>query len=116
MVQPSLFEGDGKPDSKPADDRPRTLQLLIVVTAAPQPSETHGETVCVAGIRLDVEHSGWVRLYPINLRHLGDDRRFKKYDIVSVDAVPSRRDPRSESWRPRLDSLRVHRWLPPWNA
>jgi hypothetical protein len=116
MVQPSLFEGDGEAEPKPADDRPRTLRLLIVVTAAPQPSETHGETVCVAGIRLDVERLGWVRLYPINLRHLGNERKFRKYDIVTVDAVPSRRDPRYESWRPRLDSLRVHDSLPPWQA
>lgn len=113
-MQPSLFNQDGKSAAKPSHDQPRRLRVMITVTAAPQPSSTYGETVCVAGIRLDLAAPGWIRLYPINLRHLGEDKRFRKYDIVSVEAVPSRQDRRHESWRPRLDTLVVEQRLPPW--
>ena len=29
-------------------------EVLITVKASPEPSEAHGDTVCVAGVRLDV--------------------------------------------------------------
>src|ERR1039457_4035592 len=106
MDELSLFAPDAAwAPAKPASDQPVRLRVLITVKAAPNPSERYGETVCVAGIRLDPESSGWVRLYPINFRELDDDSSFKKYDIVSVDARPSRGDPRGESWRPQMTTL-----------
>ncbi|WP_257028569.1 TetR family transcriptional regulator C-terminal domain-containing protein [Micromonospora purpureochromogenes] len=93
----SLFgPNEAGPDPKPADDRTVRLQLLITVKAAPNPSEKYGETVCVAGLRTDVLRPTWVRLYPINFRHLDSDEAFKKYDIVSIDAKPARQDQRHE--------------------
>ncbi|WP_245782865.1 MULTISPECIES: hypothetical protein [Amycolatopsis] len=100
---------------KPAGDQWQVLRVLITVKAAPNPSATYGETVCVAGIRLDLASPGWVRLYPINFRDLESDRSFRKYDVVRVRARPARNDPRVESWRPDLHSLRVERHLNPWN-
>lgn len=109
-----LFGGDSDQQPKPVDDRPRQLKLLITVKAAPTPSATYGETVCVAGVSTDLSAPGWLRLYPINFRYLQQDLAFKKYDVVSVEARPARDDGRSESWRPRMDSLRVEHDLPPW--
>jgi hypothetical protein len=101
------------PSEKPSG--PARLRVLVTVKAAPNPSATHGETVCVAGVRLgDVGPTGWIRLYPINFRHLPKDTEtFAKYDIVSVDCVPAR-EPRLESWRPHMSTLRVETHVPPW--
>ena len=101
------------PSEKPSG--PARLRVLVTVKAAPNPSATHGETVCVAGVRLgDVGPTGWIRLYPINFRHLPKDTEtFAKYDIVSVDCVPAR-EPRLESWRPLMSTLRVESHVPPW--
>lgn len=69
----------------------------------------------MAGVSADVESPGWIRLYPVNFRHMEEDDRFKKYNIVEVDAKLARGgDPRVESWRPQADSLKVHGFLPPW--
>ena len=91
------------------------MRVLITVKAAPNPSERYGETVCVAGLRLDPDDTGWVRLYPINFRELESDNKFRKYDIVSVTARPNTGDPRAESWRPEMDTLTVETHLPPWH-
>src|SRR4051795_1862707 len=95
--QQSFFAPDHeRPPSKPPGDIPVQMRVLITVKAAPNPSETYGETVCVAGLRLDPEAPGWVRLYPINYRELETNQKFKKYDIVSLQAKPNRSDPRPE--------------------
>lgn len=113
--QASLFglEPSAIPE-KPADGRPARMRVLITVKAAPNPSATYGETVCVAGLRLDLDAPGWVRLYPINFRELDSERKFRKYDVVSLTARPNPGDPRAESWRPQMDTLEKERHLPPW--
>ncbi|MFD0658396.1 hypothetical protein [Thermocatellispora tengchongensis] len=114
--QPSLFAPD--PDavqSKPPGTQFERMKILITVKAAPNPSATYGETVCVAGLRLDLDRPGWVRLYPINYRELDGDSRFRKYDVVNLYAKPSANDPRVESWRPRIDSFVVEKHLDGWS-
>ena len=73
MTMDSLFGQTVEyPSEKPSG--PARLRVLVTVKAAPNPSATHGETVCVAGVRLgDVGPTGWIRLYPINFRHLSKD-------------------------------------------
>lgn len=115
MEQHSLFDADPPARVKPSDDGFRQLRVLITVKAAPNPSALYGETVCVAGLSLDLDRPGWVRLYPINFRYLDDNRKFKKYDVVTIDAAPARNDSRTESWRPQMDTLAVDAWLRPWN-
>jgi len=88
--------------------------MLVTVKAAPNPSTTYGETVCVAGISADVADPGWIRLYPINFRYLQQDVRFRKYDLITVVATPARRDARAESWRPDMSTLVVSQTLPAW--
>lgn len=116
MAQLSLFGPSGEGlEPKPASDDVVRLRVLVTVKAAPTPSEKHGETVCVAGIRAELGHPGWIRLYPINFRYLESAEKFAKYDVVSVDAVPARRgDLRRESWRPRMGTLAKEEHLTHW--
>lgn len=99
------------PTEKPT--KPARQRVLITVKAAPNPSVTYGETVCVAGVRLgDLGPTGWIRLYPINFRHLPKaTEQFKKYDIVTVDCQPAG-EARLESWRPNMSTLQVETHLP----
>lgn len=108
-----LFGGPSEPDDSPR--LPTNMRVLITVKAAPNPSATYGETVCVAGLRLDQDAEAWVRLYPINFRFIEQDLTFKKYDVVTLHASPAH-DGRRESWRPRIDSLRTQAHLDGWHA
>lgn len=114
MTQGALFGFDDADTEKPAGDQWVDMRVLITVKAAPNPSATYGETVCVAGLRLDLDHMGWVRLYPINFRELESSHQFAKYDIVTLRAKPASNDPRIESWRPDMTSLLVKDKLRPW--
>ncbi len=107
-----LFGGPGEP---PPDEvrSPARLRVLATVKAAPNPSATYGETVCVAGLRVDPGAEGWVRLYPINFRYIEHDYTFRKYDIVTVDATPAQ-EGRRESWRPQVATLKVEGHLDGW--
>jgi hypothetical protein len=101
---------------KPPSDELVTKRVLITVKAAPNPSERHGETVCVAGIEIDdLGHAKWIRLYPINFRHLESDGKFKKYEVVTVDCVPARQDSRLESWKPAMATMAHVQWLRDWS-
>ncbi|TDB89403.1 hypothetical protein E1264_08280 [Actinomadura sp. KC216] len=114
--QPSLFEPDpNEPLTKTPGTRTERMRVLITVKAAPNPSETYGETVCVAGIRIDQIPHRWIRLYPINFRELDNPRKFHKYDIVSLEARPAVADPRPESYRPVLDTVRSEKKLVGWS-
>jgi len=114
MAQMSLFGPAGEGEPKPASDAPVRHRIIVTVKAAPNPSGTHGETVCVAGVSARIDSPGWFRLYPINFRELEPAASFAKYDVIEVDAVPARQDQRRESWRPRMHTLRVVDQLPPW--
>ena len=81
-------------------------RVLITVKASPEPSMTHGDTVCVAGIRLDVARPRWIRLYPVPFRYLDENQQFKKYEIVDVEITKARKDPRLESYSPNLATIR----------
>lgn len=111
----SLFGPYDDVGEKPAAVAETAMSVLITVKAAPNPSTSYGETVCVAGLRIDPGSEGWVRLYPISFRDLDGSERFKKYQVVYLRAMPNRRDRRVESWRPNRESIRVGVFLPPWN-
>ncbi|MER5645895.1 hypothetical protein [Streptosporangium sp. NPDC002524] len=114
--QRSLFGPDLETAQiKPSDPHFRRMRVLITVKAAPNPSESYGETVCVAALRLDLDQPGWIRLYPVNFRELDGDSQFRKYDVVTLEAKPTSHDPRAESWRPRADSFVVEKHLDGWS-
>ncbi len=82
------------------------ITLLVTVKAYPVIGQTSGESVCVAGVRLDTAEPEWVRLFPVGFRSLPPDQQFHKYDVVRLRA--QRRegsDRRSETYRPSLDTL-----------
>jgi hypothetical protein len=84
-----------------------SLKLLPVVKAYPvidPVSQT--EAVCVAGISMDAPHR-WVRLFPLDYRGLVYAKRFKKYEVIDLDASKSTKDTRPESFTPVLDSITV---------
>lgn len=82
-------------------------EVLITVKASPEPSEAHGDTVCVAGVRLDVYPHKWIRLYPVPFRWLSSDRQFDKFEAISVDLLQPHNDNRAESYR--IDGESVER-------
>lgn len=111
--QLSLWDPEDAHTPKPVTGRPVSLHLLITVKAAPNPSARYGETVCVGALSMDPARPGWIRLYPIHFRDLDDDSAFRKYDIVTVRAIPARQDRRPESWKPVTGSFRPHGHLNP---
>ena len=51
--------------------------------ATPQPSKTYGDTVCVAGLRVDGDKPEWIRLYPVPFRWLDNEGHFHTHPIVT---------------------------------
>lgn len=70
-------------------------RILITVKSYPRPSQTHGETVCVAGITDDGQ---WIRLYPVTYRDLPKDQQFSKWDWIEASVTKSKLDYRPESY------------------
>jgi hypothetical protein len=83
------------------------IKLLPVVKAYPvidPVSQT--EAVCVAGITMEEPHH-WVRLFPLDFRGLEYASRFRKYEVIELEAQKSAKDFRPESFAPMLDSIEV---------
>ncbi|HEY5857377.1 MAG TPA: hypothetical protein VIW24_25945 [Aldersonia sp.] len=89
-----------------------TAEVMVTVKTYPNPSETYGETVCVAGVRLDRGQPEWIRLYPVKFRNEDFDKQFKKYEILRVNGTYQHsNDNRPESFKPRQDELEHVEWL-----
>ena len=80
------------------------MRVLVTVKAYPQPSRSHGETVCVAGVRVDDGAPRWIRLYPVAYRELSFADRFKKYQLMDLKAFRAASDQRPESFKPNIPS------------
>lgn len=88
--------------------RPERARIMITVKTYPELSRKYRETSCVAGIRVDQGKPQHVRLFPVPFRLLAQEAQFSKYSIIEVEVVPhGARDPRPESLRPNLDTLRI---------
>src|SRR5689334_16925196 len=85
-------------------------QIMVTVKAYPQPSRSYGETVRVAGVRVDTA-SCWMRLYPVTFRELGLTHRFSKYQLVGLRVFRSASDRRPESFKPNLASVQLGKEL-----
>lgn len=79
-------------------------RAIIIVKAAPQLGDKHGETVCTAGITWSGQ---WVRLYPIGFRTLEEAQQFKRWDIVEYRWKKPKDDPRAESRRVEHETLKI---------
>jgi hypothetical protein len=83
------------------------LKILPVVKAYPVIDPVaRTEAVCVAGISMDTPHR-WVRLFPLDYRGLVYVKRFKKYEVIGLDASKSAKDSRPESFAPVLESIKI---------
>jgi len=85
-------------------------RVLVTVKAYPNPSQSRGETVCVAGVRLDGPQRSWIRLFPISFRALEHDDQFEKYRVLDLDVRPAG-DGRAESFHPSPSSIELHEFL-----
>lgn len=90
-------------------------RVLITVKASPQPSKQYGDTVCVAGIRIDGSRAEWIRLYPLPFRWMGIEQQFKKFDIIELQVRRAVKDSRPESYTPEIDTIQVVGHLDDWN-
>ncbi|MGN6126042.1 MAG: hypothetical protein ACTHON_05715 [Humibacter sp.] len=84
----------------------KSARVLITVKASPEPSEKYGDTVCVAGVRLDTDRPEFIRLYPVPFRWMTVDQQFTKYDVIDAELIRPTNDKRPESSRVNLDSVR----------
>jgi len=94
--------------------RAETVRVLITVKASPQPSKTYGDTVCVAGIRVDGGRADWIRLYPLPFRWMGVEQQFRKFDLIDLEVRRATKDTRPESYRPDVDTIKVVKHLDDW--
>ncbi len=87
------------------------MRMLVTVKAYPGIGKTEGETVCVAGVRLDTSEPTWLRLWPVGFRELPPKVQFEKWRIIEFEAHASTKDRRPESFRPNLESLQVKEFI-----
>ncbi|MEE6273319.1 hypothetical protein V2J56_08155 [Georgenia sp. MJ206] len=92
----------------------RRIKVMVLVKAAPQPSRTYGDTVCVAGVAVSPGSARWVRLYPVPFRYMAGDKQFRKYDIIDVKVRDASADKRVESLRIDAQSLEIERHVGGW--
>jgi hypothetical protein len=83
------------------------MTVLVTVKAYPTVSQQHGEAVCVAGIRLDVEPHTWVRLFPVPYRDLAANQQFSKWQVIDLEAQRATTDRRPESFTPIVPTIRL---------
>ena len=77
---------------------------IILIKAAPQVGQRHGETVCCAGISPDGK---WLRLYPVSFRTLDDGQKFGRWDRIHFKWRKPKDDLRTESLRVDQDSISI---------
>lgn len=81
-----------------------STEAIVIIKAAPQVGQRHGETVCCAGIDL---YGNWLRLYPVSFRLLDDHQKFGRWDRVRFKWRRPNDDPRPESRRVDQQSIDI---------
>ncbi len=79
-------------------------KVLITVKTYPLPSKLYEELVCTAGV---LEDGTFIRLYPIDYRYMPRGQQYKKYQWIEVEVTKNQKDGRKESFRPKLDTIRL---------
>jgi hypothetical protein len=85
-------------------------EIVVIVKAAPQVGQRHGETVCCAGID---PHGKWLRLYPVSFRTLDEGQKFGRWDRMRFRWRLPKDDPRAESRRVDQDTIHIVGQLKP---
>lgn len=81
-----------------------STEAIVIIKAAPQVGQRHGETVCCAGIDL---YGQWLRLYPVSFRLLEDGKKFGRWDRIRFKWRLPNDDQRPESRRVDQDSIEI---------
>jgi hypothetical protein len=79
-------------------------RVLIIGRASPEPSKKHIETVCTGGI---TESGELLRLYPIPLRYLEKEQKYKQWSWAEFEVQKSPSDKRKESYIVRQETIKV---------
>lgn len=79
-------------------------EAIVIVKAAPQVGQRHGETICCAGIDLQ---GNWLRLYPVSFRSLDEGQKFGRWDRVRFRWRLPKDDARTESRRVDQDTIAI---------
>jgi hypothetical protein len=82
-----------------------TIEVLVLVKAAPVMTQDLDETMCIAGVRVDGHRREWVRLHPVPFRDLADESRFTKYQVIRLQVIQHRSDRRPETWTPLYGTI-----------
>ena len=78
-------------------------RILIWGKTRPELSKSYREIVCTGGVF--EENKRLVRLYPIPLRYIDDEKVFKKYQWIEATIAKAPEDPRPESYKIRYDDI-----------
>jgi hypothetical protein len=84
-------------------------RVIIWGKTYPELSSKYYETVCTGGT---LEDGRFVRLYPIPLRYLSDDKVFSKYQWVRLRMKKATDDPRPESFKVDIESIKAEDSIP----
>lgn len=84
-------------------------RILIWGKTRPELSKSYREIVCTGGVFEDTGRL--VRLYPIPLRYMDDEKIFVKYQWIEASVTRSE-DPRPESHKIRYDDIKVLEKIP----
>jgi hypothetical protein len=85
-------------------------RILIWGKTRPELSKTYKEIVCTGGVFHDAP--GLIRLYPIPLRYMDDERVFKKYQWIEAYVRKAPEDARPESYKIRADDIKTFDTIP----
>lgn len=89
-------------------------RILIWGKTRPELSKSYREIVCTGGILEDTRRL--VRLYPVPLRYLDDQKVFKKYQWIEADIARNPSDARPESHKIRFESIEIRETIPTRNG
>lgn len=85
-------------------------RILIWGKTRPELSRTYGELVCTGGLLESTKRL--VRIYPVPLRYLDDEKIFKKYQWIEASICRTPNDARPESFKVDFNNIEVQEKIP----
>ncbi len=85
-------------------------KILIVAKTYPTRSKKYMELVCTAGVD---EEGNWYRIYPIPTKTLKEYKGLDKYTWIDAEITRDTRDPRPESYKINMSSVKLLENIPP---
>lgn len=89
-------------------------KILIWGKTRPELSKSYREIVCTGGVF--EEDKRLVRLYPVPLRYIDDEKVFRKYQWIEASVAKAPEDVRPESFKIMYDDIEVLEYIPTQNG